>query len=166
VPVWIDRISIPYADSEREDLVPLMVVLRVLRCYYGVILCLVQTLWSTLESDPLNLRPGEQISTTSSSPMASSQLSPASELSETLNSFFGLFAMDALKSSEALIKALKAPTDPPSGTSLLKIELAQKAWDTQSLYVPSKAELLSDWLLAKLLKEKDNERHVFVRNAK
>ncbi|EJD55310.1 hypothetical protein AURDEDRAFT_155547 [Auricularia subglabra TFB-10046 SS5] len=62
----------------------------------------------------------------------------------------------ALDSAHAFIRALKAPTDPPQAENRTKIQLAREAWDS-TLYVPSKSEVLVDWLLSQLLK---NQRRV------
>ena len=63
----------------------------------------------------------------------------------------------ALASPEALMRALKAPFDPPFEDGMLKIELATEAWRKTSLYVPAKAEVLGEWVLGNLLRNKDKE---------
>ncbi|KAK0563007.1 hypothetical protein OC844_002418 [Tilletia horrida] len=51
-------------------------------------------------------------------------------------------------SSEQLIKALKAPSDPPPGLKLSKIQIAQlAAQDTDGLAIPDRHALLADWIL-------------------
>lgn len=62
----------------------------------------------------------------------------------------------ALSSAHAFIRALKAPSDPPPSESQTKVELARAAWNTPALYIPSKAEVLVDWLLSQLLKNTDS----------
>ncbi|KDQ13623.1 hypothetical protein BOTBODRAFT_33335 [Botryobasidium botryosum FD-172 SS1] len=64
----------------------------------------------------------------------------------------------ALSSSQSFIRALKAPADPPQPDGPSKIELARLAWELETLCVPSKAEVISEWILGKLLKEKGAER--------
>ncbi|KAJ7431795.1 hypothetical protein B0H11DRAFT_836888 [Mycena galericulata] len=59
-------------------------------------------------------------------------------------------------SSQAVYHALKAPTDPPRVDGPLKIQIASTAWDDESLYMPNKGEVLAEWILAKLLKDKAN----------
>ncbi|KAJ7275268.1 hypothetical protein B0H12DRAFT_249170 [Mycena haematopus] len=58
--------------------------------------------------------------------------------------------------SQAVYHALKAPSDPPRAGGPLKIQIAASAWDDKSLYMPNKGEVISDWLLTKLLKDKAN----------
>jgi hypothetical protein len=64
---------------------------------------------------------------------------------------------DTIESSQDLVRALRSASDPPTAGGPLKIEIAQSAWNNASFYVPSKAELIADWVLAKLLKEKGKE---------
>lgn len=64
---------------------------------------------------------------------------------------------EALKSSQSFVKALKASTDPPQKDGPFKIEIAQEAWNTQAFYVPNKGEVIFEWVLTKMLKEKSNE---------
>ncbi|KAF8971580.1 hypothetical protein BDZ97DRAFT_1650961 [Flammula alnicola] len=61
------------------------------------------------------------------------------------------------QSSQDFVRALKAVSDPPVLGGPSKIEIAQEAWDDINFYVPSKAEVIADWLLAKLLKDKGKE---------
>ncbi|KZS96149.1 hypothetical protein SISNIDRAFT_494280 [Sistotremastrum niveocremeum HHB9708] len=60
-----------------------------------------------------------------------------------------------LSSSEAFIKYLKAPSDPPSGHESPKISVARAAWDSRDFYVPSKGEVITDWILTSFLKTRD-----------
>ncbi len=55
------------------------------------------------------------------------------------------------------MRALKGPFDPPFEDGMLKIELATEAWRKTSLYVPSKAEVLGEWVLVHLLKNKEKD---------
>ncbi|KZT61086.1 hypothetical protein CALCODRAFT_59305 [Calocera cornea HHB12733] len=66
--------------------------------------------------------------------------------------------LDALVSSEAFIRALRAPHDPPTSSSPCKVELAMSAWAARDLYIPGKAELIADWALTRLLKDRSNKR--------
>jgi hypothetical protein len=59
-----------------------------------------------------------------------------------------------MKSSQDFVRALRSASDPPIAGGPLKIEIAQLAWNNVSFYVPNKAELILDWVLTKLLKEK------------
>lgn len=58
-----------------------------------------------------------------------------------------------LASAQDFIKALRArPEAHENGP--FKIELARKAWDSTNLDFPSKDEVVVDWLLTRLLKDK------------
>jgi hypothetical protein len=50
-------------------------------------------------------------------------------------------------SAFALIKALKGNENPPLGYTERKIELAQKAWLNDAVYIPQKAQVLRDWIV-------------------
>ncbi|KIM48444.1 hypothetical protein M413DRAFT_440178 [Hebeloma cylindrosporum] len=64
---------------------------------------------------------------------------------------------DTIESSQDFVRALRSASDPPTAGGPLKVEIAQLAWNNASFYVPSKAELIADWVLTKLLKEKGKE---------
>ncbi|PFH50737.1 hypothetical protein AMATHDRAFT_144471 [Amanita thiersii Skay4041] len=64
----------------------------------------------------------------------------------------------ALQSSQDFVRALKSPSDPPTAGGPLKIEIAQSVWNNDFFYVPSKAEVVADWVLSKFLKEKEKEK--------
>jgi hypothetical protein len=68
---------------------------------------------------------------------------------------------DPLYSSRSFVQALKAPSDPPYPESLPKIEIAREAWDKTSFYVPNKGEVIAEWVLSKLLKERTSLSCVF-----
>jgi len=61
------------------------------------------------------------------------------------------------QSSQSFVRALKASSDPPQPDGSRKVEIAREAWDDTSFYVPSKEEVIVDWLLTKLLKDKAKE---------
>ena len=61
----------------------------------------------------------------------------------------------AAQSSHSFVRALKAPSDPPQPGGPHKIEMARETWNNTSFYVPNKGEVIVDWLLTKLLKEKN-----------
>ena len=65
---------------------------------------------------------------------------------------------DFPSTSQDLIHALKAPTDPPSGHALSKIHMAFQAWSHSTLYFPNKGQVIADWVLTRFLKEKDKPR--------
>ncbi|KAF8168340.1 Urb2/Npa2 family-domain-containing protein [Crassisporium funariophilum] len=65
--------------------------------------------------------------------------------------------MTPAHSSQDFVRALKSVSDPPVIGGLLKIEIAQQAWDDTSFYVPSKAEVIADWILTKLVKDKGKD---------
>ncbi|KAF7794109.1 hypothetical protein EIP86_005239 [Pleurotus ostreatoroseus] len=60
-------------------------------------------------------------------------------------------------SAQDFIRALKAPSDPPQAEGLTKIEIATTAWADSSFYIPNKEEVITDWALTRLLKDKDKE---------
>ena len=60
-------------------------------------------------------------------------------------------------SAQEFIRALKAPSDPPQAEGLTKIEIATTAWADSSFYIPNKEEVITDWALTRLLKDKDKE---------
>ncbi|OBZ79665.1 hypothetical protein A0H81_00560 [Grifola frondosa] len=62
------------------------------------------------------------------------------------------------QSAQEFIRALKAPADPPHAGGPFKIVIARKAWDDPSLYIINKAEVIVEWILTRLLKEKSKER--------
>ncbi|KAF9535580.1 Urb2/Npa2 family-domain-containing protein [Crepidotus variabilis] len=66
-------------------------------------------------------------------------------------------SMAFLQSSQDFVRALKAQPDPPSPGGPTKIEIAEQAWANSGFYVPSKGEVIADWILTRLLKEKDKE---------
>lgn len=56
-----------------------------------------------------------------------------------------------------LVRKLKGPADPLTPGGLSKIELAQQGWSNTYLYMPNKAETILEWLLIRLLKDKDKD---------
>ncbi|KAH7330735.1 Urb2/Npa2 family-domain-containing protein [Rhizoctonia solani] len=58
---------------------------------------------------------------------------------------------DPLASSQEFIRALKASTDPPRPDGTRKIDLARQAWELETLFIPSKAEVIVEWVLRSLL---------------
>ncbi|CBQ73333.1 conserved hypothetical protein [Sporisorium reilianum SRZ2] len=57
-------------------------------------------------------------------------------------------ASASITTSEQLVKALRVPQPPANGVS--KIDIALEAWQSDSFFVPKKAELLSQWVLEHL----------------
>ena len=55
---------------------------------------------------------------------------------------------------QEFIRALKAPSDPPVAGRRTKIEIARHAWDDNAFFLPSKAQVIADWLLSTFLKDK------------
>ena len=64
-----------------------------------------------------------------------------------------------MHSSQDFVRSLKLAADPPLAGGPYKIEIAQQAWEDASFYVPSKAEVIADWILAKFLKDKGKEMY-------
>jgi len=71
---------------------------------------------------------------------------------------FRTMHQDFPSTSQDLIRALKAPTDPPSGHAFSKIQMASQAWFQSTLYFPNKGQVIVDWILTRFLKEKDKPR--------
>jgi hypothetical protein len=59
-----------------------------------------------------------------------------------------------VSSSQDFVKALKAASDPPQSGGLYKFDIARQAWDDATFYFPGKAEVIADWILTRLLKDK------------
>ncbi|KAG7450276.1 uncharacterized protein BT62DRAFT_962067 [Guyanagaster necrorhizus] len=62
--------------------------------------------------------------------------------------------MEPFHSSQDFVRALKSSSDPPFPEGPPKIEIAKQAWDNKAFYVPRKEEVIADWVLIRLLKEK------------
>ncbi|KAJ3571342.1 hypothetical protein NP233_g3811 [Leucocoprinus birnbaumii] len=62
--------------------------------------------------------------------------------------------MTAIQTSQEFIRALKAPSDPPTEGGPTKIEIARQSWDNNAFFLPSKPQVVADWLLSSLLKDK------------
>lgn len=58
--------------------------------------------------------------------------------------------------SQAVYHALKAPSDPPTPGGPLKVQIASAAWADTSLYMPNKGEVIAEWVLTRLLKDKEH----------
>ena len=67
---------------------------------------------------------------------------------------------DFPSTSQDLIRALKSPTDPPTGHAFSKIQMASQAWSQFTCYFPSKDQVIADWILTRFLKEKDKPRYL------
>ncbi|KAJ1310810.1 hypothetical protein OPQ81_009330 [Rhizoctonia solani] len=64
---------------------------------------------------------------------------------------------DELASSQEFIRALKAAKDPPKPGGIRKIELARQAWELETLFIPSKGEVIVEWILQSLLTSGDTQ---------
>lgn len=69
--------------------------------------------------------------------------------------------MNPTHSSQDFVRSFKLASDPPLVGGPYKIEIAQQAWEDASFYVPRKAEVIADWILAKFLKDKGKEMYGF-----
>ncbi len=69
--------------------------------------------------------------------------------------------MEPFHSSQGFVRALKSSSDPPFPEGPLKIEIARQAWDNKAFYVPRKEEVIADWVLTRLLKEKSTCERLF-----
>lgn len=74
--------------------------------------------------------------------------------------YLEMVSVQTAQSSQTFIRSLKAPSDPPQPDGPTKIEIARDAWNNESFYVPNKGEVTVDWLLSKLLKDKEKELYV------
>lgn len=61
------------------------------------------------------------------------------------------------QSAQEFIRTLKAPSDPPQPDGTLKIDIARNAWADTKFYVPNKEEVIAEWVLTRLLKDKSKE---------
>ncbi|KIK46276.1 hypothetical protein CY34DRAFT_800619 [Suillus luteus UH-Slu-Lm8-n1] len=57
-------------------------------------------------------------------------------------------------SAQSFVRLLKAPTDPPNPESPPKIQIACAAWDDATAHIPNKHELIAEFILTRLLKDK------------
>uniref|UniRef100_A0A8H7Y6I5 Nucleolar 27S pre-rRNA processing Urb2/Npa2 C-terminal domain-containing protein n=1 Tax=Psilocybe cubensis TaxID=181762 RepID=A0A8H7Y6I5_PSICU len=62
-----------------------------------------------------------------------------------------------LTSSQDFVRSLKASSDPPVTGGPFKIDIARQCWNNTSFYVPSKAEVISEWVFTKLIKDKGKD---------
>ena len=69
--------------------------------------------------------------------------------------------MATVHSSQQFVRALKSASDPPVSKGPSKVEIASQVWEDASFYVPRKAEVIVDWILGKLLKDKSKTPCVF-----
>ncbi|KAG8730964.1 hypothetical protein FRC12_019977, partial [Ceratobasidium sp. 428] len=71
-----------------------------------------------------------------------------------------------LASSQEFIRALKGSKDPPKAGGISKVDLARKAWELESLFIPSKAEVIVEWALQSLLahNQGDNQDKVILND--
>lgn len=67
---------------------------------------------------------------------------------------------NASYSSHDFVRTLRSAPDPLVDGGPSKIEIAQEAWANPSFYVPSKAEVIADWILTKFLKDKGKGMYV------
>jgi hypothetical protein len=64
-----------------------------------------------------------------------------------------------LRTPEDYVRALKAAEDPPRPSEASKIEIARTVWDDQQINFPQKREFLFEFILSRLLKEKNAEEY-------
>jgi hypothetical protein len=63
--------------------------------------------------------------------------------------------MEHLQSAQNFVRALKAASDPPTSNGPLKIDIARQAWINREFFVPNKGELIVEWLMLRLVKERN-----------
>jgi hypothetical protein len=61
--------------------------------------------------------------------------------------------------AQGFIRALKSSSDPPEPGGPTKLEIARNAWESSAVQIPSKADLIVEWILAKMLKAKSYVQH-------
>jgi hypothetical protein len=59
-----------------------------------------------------------------------------------------------LINSQAFVRALKASSDPPVQDGPSKLKIAYAGWERAEFLVPNKEELICDWLVGKLVKDR------------
>jgi hypothetical protein len=59
-----------------------------------------------------------------------------------------------LSSSQAFVRALKASSDPPTQDGPSKLDIARAGWERREFVVSNKEELICDWLIGKMLKDR------------
>lgn len=69
-------------------------------------------------------------------------------------------SMTTALSAQSFVRLLKAPTDPPNPESPPKIQIACAAWDDATIHIPNKHELIAEFILTRLLKDKSKARCV------
>jgi hypothetical protein len=68
-------------------------------------------------------------------------------------------------SAQSFVRLLKAPTDPPNPQSSPKIQIACTAWEDTTLHIPNKHELIAEFILTRLLKDKSKAKFVLLQSA-
>jgi hypothetical protein len=59
-----------------------------------------------------------------------------------------------LSNSQAFVRALKAPSDPPAQDGPSKLEIAYAGWEREEFLVFNKEEVICEWLIGKLVKDR------------
>lgn len=59
-----------------------------------------------------------------------------------------------MDSSQSLVRALKAPSDPPQPNGPSKIEIAREKWNASTANLANKDEIIGEWLLTSLYRER------------
>lgn len=70
--------------------------------------------------------------------------------------------MTVYHSAQHFVRALKASSDPPAPNGPLKISIAEQAWHDKSFYLPNKAEVVTEFLLSKFLRERGEGTYVTI----
>lgn len=65
-----------------------------------------------------------------------------------------------MTSAQHLVRAFKAPSDPPVAEGPPKITIAEQAWRDESFYLPKKAEVIGEFILSKFFKERVDGTYV------
>ncbi|KAI0042673.1 hypothetical protein FA95DRAFT_540396 [Auriscalpium vulgare] len=66
--------------------------------------------------------------------------------------------MSYFQSPQEFVRALKAASDPPKPGDPSKIDIARQGWSNSTLHVANKAEIVTEWILTRLLKDRTRDR--------
>jgi hypothetical protein len=66
-----------------------------------------------------------------------------------------------LVSSQAFVRALKGSADPPQINKPSKLAIARECWKRKDIVIPMKRELIVEWIIADMLKDRTLSPYVF-----
>ena len=65
-----------------------------------------------------------------------------------------------MQTSQDFVRALKAASDPPLAGGSLKIQIAANVWNDSAFYVPRKGQLIAEWILNSMHRDKTGTGYV------